>query len=45
MNMATKTPGKTREYKHCGQLFDQLSACKEHERPSLRREFVHMQVL
>ena len=32
MNMATKTRGKTYECKHCGQLFDGLSALKEHGR-------------
>ena len=32
MNMATKLQGKAHECKHCGLLFDQLSAYKEHER-------------
>jgi len=32
MNMATEVPEKTHECKRCGQLFDQLSPYKEHER-------------
>jgi len=32
MNMATEVPEKTHECKRCGQLFEQLSPYKEHER-------------